>query len=606
MPLPPYSWRQGDYVTSARLNSELRNFMGIGPLTPNGIGFHMKRPVYVTSFAQPGTANQAGTSSTIASNSSATAQPIASGMGFYGGDVASAMEGTQVDIGDLTNASGFALGGTPGGLYYTAATVELGATTSTAAGTAYLFTGFGNGYGAFVSMPSAGMFTDIASPSHTSNAWGASVLDVYAGNPTCGIRTAAPLVTRTGSASDGSGQGTYLKGFWIATSPLTGNNTLLTGTTASTASLPVVKQWTSGSTVASTDLQSSINQVMTLLNNPPVMQTANNLPSQTWTANTQTPHVYAGNPSYDTYSSMNTTTGVYTIPVSGLYLITTFIGPDSTNSPAQGWISSGVRINGGSGANDYMGPINAAYVATTRLRGGSIRIFSLNAGDTVQHVSRCSWAGTGASGNDSGNMSIVWLGYNTAPATLPTLPNPTTTYSAGANAATTQAYFTQLSNDLTFLTQRPYGLSYTTSTASLLNNGGIGPATYACPVHGDAANGWGGMTPGTWTAPVDGWYVVTGEYSATMTTPATGNPFLYCGFRVNPSGSAGTDLWEGHRVTNLTTGNSGGASAFGVYYLRQGDTCVFYSAYQSAASGVTYTQANPIWQTHFEAVWLSN
>lgn len=594
MPVPPYSWKQGDFVTSSRLMQELRNFMGVGPLAPNGVAWHMKRPVYKTRFLTPAAAST-GAVNTIASASSGTASPIASGMGFFGGDLATAMMGAWCDLGDYTNGGGSLTGGQGGGLVFGAGTIEMGGTAATTSGDAYFQTGFYVGTGEPLIEPIYGTMIDGGSNSHTQNVWGAAILDSYSGLSSAfrGAQTLGTVASGS-SASDGSGQGTFLEGFWVCVAP--GFGQVYSG-----SSLPVVSSWSGG--VTSTDLNASVYDVMTILNNPPVMQSQSSS-NIVYTANAQVALTQPSSPNYDTYSALSTS-GIYTCPLDGLYLVCGFAGTSVTTEGSQSYVATGFRINGGTGASDYMGPLVGCYNPDTRIRGGAIRIFSLKAGDTIQQVARANFASTSTIG---GNFTVVWLGYNTVASPLPTLPDPTTQYTAGMSPADTQAAFAQLTNDLTFLTQRPYGMCWdSVNTAALTSGGAIpGLTNYTCPVHGDSANGWGGMNSGVFTAPRDGWYVLVGEHSISATTQSAGGAYSFCGFAINPHGSNTLDYWEGRRGYGHTSGLTAGSSAFGVYYLRQGDTATLVGGYLNTSAASIAGATSPVWQSHFEAVWLSN
>jgi hypothetical protein len=313
---------------------------------------------------------------------------------------------------------------------------------------------------------------------------------------------------------------------------------------------------------------------------------------------------YSGaTPTWDTYGAFNNTTSTYTCPLPGLYFVAAFGGFDSptlTNAA----IFTGVSINGTS----YFGaPVSS--VAGNPGRAGKVQVFSLNAGDTIQHVML---QGAGASLNTSttyGSYFIVlWLGYNSTPGTLPSAPDPTYLFTAGTNPANTiSAFQNHIANDLLFLTQKPYTLAYQTvaqtgianqtwTPVSMSNNKGI--------VHADSAVSYGGWSTNTYTVPRTGYYLCVLETS--MATPSlTSTPQYAAGFFVVPSGISNVD-WFGEQRAVIGASYGGGSTAVAIYYLRQGDTIQPATWVSNVSSTTTSTYVGSTSQlSHFEAVWLS-
>lgn len=192
--------------------------------------------------------------------------------------------------------------------------------------------------------------------------------------------------------------------------------------------------------------------------------------------------------------------------------------------------------------------------------------------------------------------------------TQPTPPDLTYRYAAGTPAGSVASVFSEyLANDLTFLTWRPYLLSYQANSQTITDNFStqVNMDTITGIVHGDyGANyaGWTGGTVNTWTAPVNGWYLICAEIF-TGSNAAASYPMVQAGIQVS-TGSGHFDFYELHVVPASPAADRCGATALGYYYLREGDSVwpgVAVENYPSSTSTIV-TAGH---QSHFEAVWCS-
>lgn len=597
MPQPPYVWQPNDFVTASQLQTEMRSVGTVGPFPYNGAGWHTNKPVY-RQFIDKAPAATTGTQQSIAttstSSSTSTMTVLTNGQLFRSGAINEAAHGRIVDRSNVTAGGGEP--GVGGGYFFNIAQMFFDTTGSSTSNLAQVGIGwFGNGETA---AHSVGTIQDASSAA--AGCWAAAIMDAHAAsgsqettvwynNGSAGHPAPAGL-----QANDGSGATTRLQGFWVSTYTANGVNV---------SALPTIQQtYTSSSTVSSALLNSQIQQTMTLLNTPPCFQ-AYGRPTPV-AAHVWTPVNY-GNSSaldVDSYQAFNQSSGVYTVPLSGLYLVTAFAGVDGGTVSTGSHIANGVRVNG----TVYPGPGQSSVSTNSWVRSGKAQIFSLNAGDTIQHVVYSNVAYTLCS-SQRPQFGAVWLGYNTAPSTLPTLPDTTSHFMAGADPVAT---FNQIGNDLTFLTQKPYALAYSTNS-QVVATGGNGSLlrynNYVGQVHGDAANGWSAMnTNGQFTAPVDGFYLLCAEVGFALTGTIS-NPWSQVGFQVTPGGTVTSDWFGQGALLPFATslGGFGGQNALGIYYLHAGDTASVRAAV-SATSGVATTAPATAGVTHFEAVWLSS
>lgn len=586
MPVLPYTWQNLDFVTASRLQAELRETGGI-PFAANGVGWHAGRPVYrsFTSTAPPASASWAamsGVTSASWSSVSDTAPLLGSRCDPTGIGVVSA-------TGIVNSAGVRPVTGVnqAGGYFLELVHVPWPSGTGTAGcaiGQSTPVT-----YGTFQPANTTAQLT-----------WGIDVFDwanthtgFYEGTASLGPGTA-------GAGADGSGAALRQSGFWhsvYTTNGLSGRQ----------ASLPTVTP--SWSSVSSAALNNNIANVMGLLNMPPTLRITSPV-ATSCTSGTYTPVAYTGatvgGVNLSTYAMFAPSTGTFTAPIAGLYLVAVMAGFDSTANASV--VATGITVNG---SVNYMGPPMLSH-ASQSVRPSKVQVLSLNAGDTVsQFVIQYTGSTISTSTAAPPLFIAVWLGYNSTPGSLPSTPDPTWQFTAGLSGAATQAAFANhVANDLLFLTQRPYTLNYQTSAQTGITGNGtwaLALGSNTGIVHGDSATSYGGAGFSAYTAPRAGFYLCVEEIF--MAVPSlTATPSYAAGYQVSPGGTLAVDYY-GQQSAISGLGYGGGATAVAIYYLNAGDTITPTVLTSNVSSTTTSTfvntGSNPVQTTHFEAVWIS-
>lgn len=114
---------------------------------------------------------------------------------------------------------------------------------------------------------------------------------------------------------------------------------------------------------------------------PVVAMNAGNASTQSFANNTPTT-VTNWTKIFDTANAFNATTGVYTVPVGGLYSITANLLFNSVLYPADGYLS-GVIYKNGTAASDYLNQVGAATTAPIYLQVKMDLLVQCIAGDTL-------------------------------------------------------------------------------------------------------------------------------------------------------------------------------------------------------------------------------
>jgi hypothetical protein len=236
------------------------------------------------------------------------------------------------------------------------------------------------------------------------------------------------------------------------------------------------------------------------------------------------------------------------------------------------------------------------------------QIFSLNSGDTITPVA---WQNSGSTQITSPTtpcrLVIVKVSSAGTPSPLPTVPDVTYRWPAGLQPDLSTALNAHLANDLTFLTYKPYLMTYQTSATtgipqntatrvSMNNATGI--------VHADSGDNYSGYSLSTFSYTVQrtGWYLGVGEIFMALPSQTT-SPLSSFQVFVAPGGINSSDGYQSAFQT--TSGNVGGCTGVCYYHLRAGDVIYpgVYTAYSSATT--TGTSVSTGKNSHFELVWIS-
>lgn len=368
--------------------------------------------------------------------------------------------------------------------------------------------------------------------------------------------------------------------------------------------------WTPVSAADSALLNGSggIADVINFLQYPPMFRSALSSSQQVTTGSNVT-MTLASTPSVDSFSGQNGTTG-YTVQRDGLYLChaVTCWGASSTGQRV-----TGITVNG----TLYWGP---GYVAASSgiVMSTKTQIFSLRAGDQVSvTIRQNSGSPLTLSNQHQSRLFLTWLGDWTTPGSVQTgftPPDPAFRWQAGTDGSALPGLFTEhLANDLGFLTCHPYFLGYQTTAQSGLPQNQFSTValdTITGIAHGDNGDPWGGWSAANhwWAPPVNGWYLVVGEETATA---PSGTASVVAGLSVPTSGgyppSQPVDYYQ-HQLASTNGALPPAGTIAGAYYLLAGETIqaqIQAQDYGGTFGTVTGTNDGGIRTSHLEIVWLS-
>lgn len=575
MPLAPEPFPDLAGVTAKQLNTALYEFEPGSPFTPNGIAFHANRPLLVEGLI--GSVNQGQGNMSLA--------VYGDWKNYFDN---TALYGVGADD-PYDTASGQFNPYVPG--------------SSGAAGTAggyYLCWGFaswaaaGSGGMAGVQLNENGTLVPGAfQRSSTVRSNAPYVLDVVEA-------ITSQYTSLTGSCADSSGDSYAYRANLhdysgeLARFYATWMGVQTGGTTVSAVSSPA--SWDDDTEVTSALLNGAgIAGPLQLLNNPPLLRAGASLATSIGAGTATVVPVNAAQ--IDTYSAYSTSSHEWTVPLDGVYLVH---GAVYWNHSVAGNVYAGFRV----GAANFWGP---AYYGAS---GGAstccqvTRLVDLHAGDTLQLITFADdaqaiggtcrliacWMGALASGSGSVSWTPPQTGYR---------------WQAGTQKDDLVAAFQEhLTNDLSFLIERPYLLTYQgTAQTGLADNTWhtITMDTVAGQVHGTPGDNYGGWVAGAsnhYAAVVPGWYLVLGGYSqaalsATMSCIA--------GIAQSPQGLNTPDWYQ--QISTSATTDLPGAEAIGVYYLRAGDTVT--PQYQETDGGTFATSVTTGHNSSFGLIWLS-
>ena len=583
MPLAPASWGTDLPVTAKAMNTALYTYTPGNAHTPSGILFHANRPLLVEGLAAA--ANQG-----------------------------SSLQGTYTNMGGLTWKNYYdnsVMFGNGADFQYATGTGRFNARVAGSSGVAgsasgyYLiwgnasFTGTANagGSGAAINENGTTVPGGLQLSSTTRfNAGYALDLSVVGQGAVFGLMgycadSSAGSFGYNYHQPDYSGDVPRLYAAWTGVS--SGGGTVST--------LPAPASYTSATSITSSLLNGTtgINGPLSFLDYPPLLR-ASAAVSQSLTSSTVTV-VGVGAATIDTWSGYNTSTHTYTVPVSGVYLVygLVFYASGSTNT-----LTAGVQVNG---TLNLFGP---AYTAAGS--GNSAcqmtRLLDLHAGDTVSLITYTTGASNSTGTAAPCRLVLVWLSSLAPSDGAWSWTPPLTGYrwQAGTPGSQLPALFTQhLTNDLSFLLQRPYLLAYQSSAQTGLSQNAfhvITMNTLGGRVHTAAGDSYGGWTSGSsnlYTAPADGWYLVQGGYIQAI--PSLTPAVCWAGITQAPAGSQTPDEYQ--HMSTTSASRPPGAEAVGMYYLRAGDTV--QPVYQQQDGGGTFSTSVAAGQeSSFGIVWM--
>jgi len=611
MPLPPSTWIANLPVTAGQLNQDMYTYDGTY-FASNGVMFHANRPTCHEAYVKA-----TGVHSSPAGN-----------WVQYGG-----IAGEAVSIVDTSALFGGGCDAPAGGAKYESSGV-----------TAIGSDGVPGVRGGWVlMMNSTGVNTFSGNPSALGTGWflgGAVNQDVgtiqvgSTVHDNCGI--AINLLHVTAAAT--SAASFYQPGV-LASDPASKFLTVAANTANTWGETPRFTQiWCGvgqgGSTVASiptpqtaftsvlpithTLLNNTIQQTLTLLNNPPMLCVAQALSTAIPTS-TVTIVPFNTTPNIDNYNGFTASTHVYTVKLPGVYFVhssTIFAAAQSTGNCA-----GGITVNG----TNYWGG-NYTCTASAQVNNGcaTTRVMDLSAGDTI---SAYAWQTSGSASSLGAShmchLVIVWMGV-LAPSSNPGMPwTPPDVHGELFHAgyppgtASTQLvplFNAKISNDLNFLLNKPYFMGYQTVAQTGLSAntfhtvttnvvGGMihGSGTY----DGDNYNGWNSVT-NAYVAQVAGWYLVTGEFSMTPNASTAGS--ILAGIS-NPvsggiaNGATATTDWYQHMIS-ATSGGPSAPLACSLYYLLPGEQVAPMVQWQpNSGSGTSSTDVTSFNST-FSVIWI--
>jgi hypothetical protein len=388
------------------------------------------------------------------------------------------------------------------------------------------------------------------------------------------------------------------------------------GATVSSVPVPIPSVGTA-TTLTSSTLNTSIADVFTLLNNPPLLnvqvQNSGNI-----NANSITTAPFTNTPQVDNYSQFNVGVGQYTVPLPGIYLLHANV-IYSTNWNV-GQAAAGFSVASGI----YWGGAYNATPTNNQNTGASVtKVLDLHAGDVVEVVTETSTASAFGTANVS-HFIMSWLAPISGVTQSWTPPDVTgfqfvagnSPGTGGTNLVTLMN--AKIANDVNFLLNRPYCTVHQTSAQTGLSVNAWHPVTMQSNlglVHGSLGDNYAGWSAANnnYAAPVNGWYLAVEEVNAATITTANSYNALVAGFSVPTSGGVASPTsgnappdWFQHLLVGNAWTYPTGAAGMNVYYLLAGETIAPSAQYQSGTATTWGTDVTHGFDSHFSVVWLSN
>jgi hypothetical protein len=581
MPQDPRTWNPYDYVSASYLNYDLyaagSGYPVAEQFVPNGVRWHSQRALYKVILIGTGQTLPSGGTWKQVLSSTAGVEVIIDNSGLYGAHMDPAKIGTIEDV--ILSSGGGLPGVYSGGWYLMSGFIPTGSTSGTTNVACGISQGTTNP--AFwgtqqKSVPSSGTITPFI----------IDLVDSQSSTYTLAASNAATSASAIPTTADGSGSTCSFSALWVS-----GNTGVTTVLPSPLSGYNATTSLTAAQLNGATGLQVPLRN----LNYPPMFRAVD--ATGVSVASSTTTNIGLSSTTVDTYSGYSKPT--YTVQQAGLYLVHFQVCFGNFS----GQCAAGVTVNG----TTYWGPAMPTP-SNDDVTATKTQIFSLDSGDTITPVG---WQNSGSTlttpTNVPSRMIVVKLSGTGSPSTLPNVPDVTYRYTAGTQPDLSPVFNAHLANDLTFLTFKPYLMSYQTSATT-----GIAMTTPTKVImqadtgiiHGDSGDNYSGYntSTGVYTCQRTGWYLVCGEIF--MAYPSLTTSPLYC-FQVfpSPSGVNSSDGYQAAAATNST--NPGGATCLGFYHLRAGDTIYpgIYTVYSSSTT--TSTAVNSGRNSHFEMVWVS-
>lgn len=581
MPQDPHTWTASEYVSAGRLDYDLYSAGAGFPVTsyfiPNGIRWHSRKALYKTYQAAAVTIG-AGTWARQFTGIQNNANVMNDTSGRYGVLMDPLHSGVITDAifssgGGLPNATG-------GGWYLMTGFVNINGGSST--------NNFQAGISQNAVTPISFGTSQKGNPAHNTTPFVVDLIKTGVSPWTLNGWNGSASSVSTSANTDGSQSATRFTAQWASVIAGSGSDV--------TVSAPAPKaSWASTDTMTAAFLNGNtgIRDVIRSWNWPPALRAHDAVGTSILPSNATALPLSVD---LDTYAGFSGST--YTVPRKGLYLVHGIVA--FPNFPAQAM--AGVNING----TIYWGPAMPAASAGT-VTGSKTQIFSLNAGDTIQLMAFHN-AGVSETTSTASPSRLVVLKVSDfgTPATLPAVPDLSYRWTAGMPPDLSATLNAHLANDLTFLTNKPYLMSWqsaATTGIAMNTDANVIMNNETGQVHSDSGDNYNGFstTTGVYTCQRSGWYLAVSEIFMSFPSLTT-QPSNAAGFRLNVTGAAPADRYQQATPTNAT--NMGGATALGYYYLRAGDT-IQPTVYTIDSSSTTTSTSVTGRNSHFELVWIS-
>jgi hypothetical protein len=387
------------------------------------------------------------------------------------------------------------------------------------------------------------------------------------------------------------------------------------GATVSTIPVPQTV-FTSSTPISHQLLNNTINQTLTLLNYPPVLNVSANL-SQTIPTGAVTKVQYGASQLIDTYHGWNTGTHAYTVPLTGVYFVHANIvyGIQSTSGQYQ----CGITVNG----TNTFGPNYPPAMTNGKMQTAVAitRMLDLNAGDVVSAFGLNTQAsGTSLSNVYRSRLIMTWMNVVSASSgqtwTPPDVHGQLLTAGTPPGTGAGQlvpVFNSRIANDLNFCLNKPYLLARQATAQTALANTTwqtINMDTISGPVHGGVGDNYSGWdaTNHRYQAKVPGWYMAVGEFSmvpnaSTAGTLAAALAVPSSGGLAPIGGALGPPDWY-QELVPVTTGGPSAATALGLYYLNTGETITPQVQWINASGTFGTSVSN--FNSTFSVLWICN
>jgi hypothetical protein len=608
MPVNPSTWVADQEITASQLNADLYTFLAGNNHYPNGILFHSTPPMLLDNLAAS-TAGSQPSSSAGSTNNLLLTPPVPYPTGWR----------ASVDNSLIFGQGAEYTGSVAIGQFLATVNGSSGAVPPYAPGGNYLFWGVASfaatanagGSGALLYQSSSPFSSGGMQRSSTNEPNAAYVLDL--------VQSVPPAIMSLGGYCADTGSGSFAYNFNTAdyTGPTCLMSALWAGTSAGSgsvvpSSLPVpVTGYTDFTRITADTLNGNgLAAPLAFLNNPPQLRIASALTTSIPNSATPAPTlVPLGTGIWiDNWSRWNSTTSTYTAPVSGVYLVH---GTASFAASTGGSRVAGIQINGGT---VLWGPGHQA-AGTGRTMPQVVRLVDLNAGDTVTLVTaQNSGAALALSSAASCRLVLKWMAALALSSGSVAWTPPVTGFRWQAGTPVgqlTDLFNAHLANDLSFLIQRPYLMSYQSVAQTGLARNAFRLITMDQPsgrIHASAGDNYGGWTGGAankYAAVVPGWYLAVATYIEAA--PAAASTCLAgIGYFTSAGAAQGSSpQLQGQQVSNASANYAAGAEAIGLFYLRTGDYLQPWYQQQNGPATFATSVAITGQESSFSCVWVS-